>query len=72
MWLCGSVAMWLSGPPTPQHTDSHPCTRLGGPVAFIQFQIWHFLAFIQFQIWNFEIVKLRNFEILLIPNTYNI
>ena len=19
--------MWLSGPPAPQHTDSHPCTR---------------------------------------------
>ena len=38
MLLCGYVAMWLSGPLTPQHTDSHPCTRqgwsrslLGGP-----------------------------------------
>ena len=27
MWLCGYVAMWLSGHLTPQHTDSHHCTR---------------------------------------------
>ena len=36
MWLCGCVAMWLSGytgcPFTNQHTDSHPCIRIGGPV----------------------------------------
>ena len=26
--------MWLSGPPTPQHTDSHPCTY-GSDMAYI-------------------------------------
>ena len=26
MWIYGFVAMWLSGPLPPQHTDSHPCT----------------------------------------------
>ena len=34
--------MWLSGPTIPQHTDSHPCTRLrcsrGGPVQILRFR----------------------------------